>query len=40
MIALIANEGYRILYIDIATEFLQSEKFDHNVYMIPPLDLI
>ena len=39
MIALMAIERFRLLFIDIKTAFLQSEKLDCDINMIPPSDL-
>ena len=36
MMTLPANEGFKIISIDIHTAFLQAKVLDHDVFTVPP----
>ena len=39
MVALAANDGFRLSSVDIRAAFLQAKELDRDVYMVPPKDV-
>ena len=39
IVALSANEGFKLVSLDIRTAFLQAKVLDHDVFMVPPADV-
>ena len=39
MVALYANEDFKMVSIDICAVFLQAKILDHDVFLVPPADI-